>query len=269
MTSSPRLRYTPFIRNAFLTMLAYRLRYYTGILTYFLFVSVHYFIWQAVFAGREGPINGFTFPQMITYIAVGWVSRSSYFSDIDEEMDDLVRTGQISIYLLRPVNFQVMLLMQAFGASLFRATCFSLPLGLLIVLVFPVEPPPSILAFLLFVLSSFGAFLVLAELNFLVGLWAFSLKSIQGVMRTKYYLIQLFSGLLLPLTFFPGWIQTVLNFLPFKMIAYVPLQFYLGKIEGTRILAVLGQELFWVAALFLLGRTLWHRALERLTVQGG
>ena len=44
--------YTAFLRNAFLNMLAYRLRYYTGIVTYFMFVSVHFFIWQAIFSGE-------------------------------------------------------------------------------------------------------------------------------------------------------------------------------------------------------------------------
>ena len=90
--------YFSFVRNAFLNMLAYRMRYYTGILTYFLYVSVHYFIWNAVYAGK-GPdelINGFTFSEMITYISVGWVARSLYFSNIDEEIDTLVRSGQVS-----------------------------------------------------------------------------------------------------------------------------------------------------------------------------
>ena len=44
--------YEAFIRNSFLKMLAYRLRYYTGIITYLLFVSVYYFIWSAVYASE-------------------------------------------------------------------------------------------------------------------------------------------------------------------------------------------------------------------------
>ncbi len=49
-------------------MLAYRMRYFTGILTYLLFVTVHYFIWQAIFS-QKAPgelINGFTFTTMVT-----------------------------------------------------------------------------------------------------------------------------------------------------------------------------------------------------------
>ena len=70
--------YLAFITNAFLNMLAYRLRYYTGIVTYLHFVSVHYFIWQAVFAEQPSGarLNGFTFEEMVTYISIGWIARS-------------------------------------------------------------------------------------------------------------------------------------------------------------------------------------------------
>lgn len=257
----------PFIRNAFLAMLAYRLRYYTGIITYLVFVSVHYFIWRAVFANSDRVIHGFTFQEMVTYVVVGWISRSLYFSDIDEEMDDLVRTGQMSVVLTRPINFQLAMLFQALGGAIFRAVCFSVPLAIFILLFFPIIPPKSASSFLLFLFSTGIAFVIFAEVNFLVGLLAFSLKSIQGITRAKYFLMQLLSGLLLPLNFFPLWAQHVLDFLPFKTISYVPLQFYLGKVTSLPLVMI--NQLFWVIALYLLGHFLWHRALSKLTLQGG
>src|SRR5262250_2712115 len=42
--------YAEFVRVGFVNTLAYRLRYYTGIVTYFMYVSVYYFIWKAIFA---------------------------------------------------------------------------------------------------------------------------------------------------------------------------------------------------------------------------
>jgi len=264
-------RYTPFIRNAFLGMLAYRLRYYTGILTYTVFVSVHYFIWQAIFRskGEGSVINGFTLSQMVTYIAVGWISRSMYYSDVDEEIDELVKTGQLGVYLLRPVDFQIMMLTQAFGSSLFRATCFAIPLGIVIVMLFPVSPPASLLAFVSYLVSTLLGFAVLATFNFIVGLLAFSLKSIQGIVRAKYFLLQLFSGLLLPIAFLPGWLSSALWFLPFQAIAATPLQCYLGKLSGSALLLGLTAQLLWVIVLLLTGRVLWERAFRRLTIQGG
>ena len=42
-----------FARIGFLNMLAYRARYYVGVLTYLFNVAVYYFIWRAVF--RHSP----------------------------------------------------------------------------------------------------------------------------------------------------------------------------------------------------------------------
>ncbi|HWZ85666.1 MAG TPA: daunorubicin ABC transporter permease, partial [Thermoanaerobaculia bacterium] len=41
----------PFARIGFLNMLAFRARYYVGVLTYLFNVAVYYFIWRAVFRG--------------------------------------------------------------------------------------------------------------------------------------------------------------------------------------------------------------------------
>ncbi|MFN8389087.1 MAG: ABC-2 family transporter protein [Bdellovibrionota bacterium] len=263
--------YSSFMRMSFLTMLAYRLRYFTGILTYVLFVSVHYFIWKAVYSGlpADARINGFTLGEMITYVAVGWISRSFYFSNIDDEIDELVRSGQISVYLLRPVNFHLMMLSQAAGESLFRILFFSAPICIAVVTFFPVSLPPTFTDAARFFLSTASSFLILAEVNFAVGLLSFRLKSIQGIARAKYTLIQLLSGLFMPLAFFPGWFRTVVDYLPFKLISYVPLQFYLGKVSGDQIGEVFLNQVFWIVTLVGLSHYFFVRAMRRLTLQGG
>jgi ABC-2 type transport system permease protein len=252
-------------------MLAYRLRYFTGVITYLLFVSVHYFIWGAVFSTREpgAIINGFSFPEMVTYVSVAWMARSLYFSNIDNEINELVRTGQISVFLLRPVHFHWMMVCQAAGETLFRVIFFTLPIGIVIVSIFPVSPPVSMSAFLLFLLATAFAFLIFAEISFAIGLLAFSIKSIDGIIRAKYFLVQLLSGLLLPLSFFPDMFERILSFLPFRMIAYVPLQLYLGKIPHAEIGPIVLQQVAWSIALIILCEWMWRRVVSKLTLQGG
>ena len=263
--------YFAFSRIAFLKMLAYRLRFYTGIFTYFLFVAVYYFIWKAVYAGQPAgsQINGFSLTDMITYVAIGWIARSFYHSNIDYEMNDLVRTGHIANFLLRPVSLQGVMLFQAAGESLFRLVLFSLPISLVICSVFPVTGPVSSAHFIYFICSTVLGFLILAAINFLVGLWAFSLKSVQGVIRAKQNLIQLFSGLLIPIVFFPDWVQNVFALLPFQSIAYVPLKFYLGKIALESAPYELMLQGLWAVGLLILGQILWLRSATRLSIQGG
>ncbi|RMG39931.1 MAG: daunorubicin ABC transporter permease [Candidatus Dadabacteria bacterium] len=263
--------YTAFIRTAFLKMLAYRMRYYTGIFTYLLFVSVYYFIWQAIYSGRAAgaSVNGFTLSEMVTYVAAGWIARSFYHSNIDWEINELVRSGQISNFLLRPVNLQAVMLSQAIGESAFRLLFFSIPISVVIFSLFPANPPANLTDFFLFFLSTLLGFVVLASINFCIGMLAFSLKSVRGVIRTKQSLIMLLSGLLLPLPFFPAWLRIALEWLPFKAISYVPLQFYLGKIAAEKVPLTLATQSLWAIIMLLLGQYLWHRAIARLTIQGG
>ena len=263
--------YAAFARNAFLNMLAYRLRYYTGFINYLTFVSVNYFIWKAVFYNKPAGtlINGYTLTEMITYITVGWIARTLYFSNIDYAMNTMVETGEVSTHLIRPINIQLMLISQSIGELLFRIFFLFLPVACSFVLIFPIEGPVNLTAGLLFLWSVFASFLILSQINFLVGLSAFYLQSIFGVIRAKFYIVQLCSGLLLPLPFFPIWFQTALDYLPFKYITFIPLQFYLGKITQEMWASVFMEQLLWISILALAGAILWRQASAKLIIQGG
>ena len=62
--------YLAFARTSFLNILAYRARYFVGILTYFFNATVWYYIWRALFheKGEGATLGGFTFSQMLTYV---------------------------------------------------------------------------------------------------------------------------------------------------------------------------------------------------------
>ncbi len=274
LPSSSLTPYFAYVRASMLGMLAYRLRYFTGIITYLLYISIHYFIWSAVFAssgvaGESGRVFGYSLEEMVTYVVIGWIARSLCFSTIDWDIEELVRSGQISVYLSRPVNFQGMMLCQAFGEFVFRLVFFTVPIGLAVLPLFSIEAPASGMNTIFFGFAVLGSFVISAQINFLVGLVAFFIKSIHSLMQAKHYLIQLFSGLLLPLSFFPGWAEQVLSALPFQFITFVPLQIYLGKIEGTAAWGALLQMGLWIVALQIVGHLFWKKSAARLTVQGG
>ncbi|MGC1655760.1 MAG: ABC-2 family transporter protein, partial [Candidatus Acidiferrales bacterium] len=96
--------YAEFSRIGFVNILAFRLRYFAGIITYLLNVTVYYFIWSAVFRNASGSIAGFSLPQMITYVSVGWMIRSFYWNTIDQEMAYEVIEGKIAMDLIKPVS---------------------------------------------------------------------------------------------------------------------------------------------------------------------
>ncbi|HKV24877.1 MAG TPA: ABC-2 family transporter protein [Candidatus Acidoferrum sp.] len=261
--------YAEFIRIGFVNILAFRLRYYTGIITYLINVTVYYFIWRAVFANSAGPIAGFSLPQILTYVSVGWIIRSFYWNTIDQEMAYEVLDGKIAMDFIKPVSVQWMWLARAMGESAFRLILLTAPTAIVVTLVFPVLPPASHLNFFLFFIAAIGSFFIMGALNFIIGTCAIPLTSILALIRAKFWLIELLSGLLIPLNFFPRPLQIISHLLPFEHIAYTPLQIYLGRLSLPETLRLLALEYFWVVALLVLGHLWWVRATRKITIHGG
>jgi ABC-2 type transport system permease protein len=260
--------YFEFARVAFLKILAYRLRYFTGILTYFVNVAVYFFIWRAIYSSSTR-VAGYDLEQMTTYVAIGWIIRSFYFNNIDRDLAAEVIEGKIAINLIKPVDPQLMYLWQAAGEACFRLLLFTLPIAGLVFAVFPVHGPASAAAFLLFAASTLLALVLLALINFFVGTMALQLQSILGVIRAKYFVLEFLSGLLLPLTFFPPAMRRAMHFLPFPHVSYSPVQIYLGNVRGVEAATTLLVQLGWIAALYAAGRLYWGFATRRLSIQGG
>jgi ABC-2 type transport system permease protein len=113
------------------------------------------------------------------------------------------------------------------------------------------------------------ALLILTHVNFLVGMCAFPLKNVDGVMRAKHYMLELLSGVQMPIAFFPPLLVKISAFLPFSSIASVPTRVWLGKLDGDALLQGLATQAAWALGLALASAWVWNRATKRLTVQGG
>ena len=260
--------YLEFGRVGFVNALAYRLRYFTGIVTYFIYVSVYYFIWKAIYE-HSTSIEGFDFSQLLTYIGVGWIIRSFYFNNIDQELAYQVMEGRLAMDLIKPVNIQLMYVARAAGESIFRLVLLTAPTALLLFFVYPLLPPSSGRHTGVFLVSVILSFLIVAAINFIVGTFALRLQSILGLMRAKFFLLELFSGLLLPISFFPEVFQKIFALLPFEYISYVPMLIYLGKLDGSGLARAIALQFFWVAVLLAIGNAMWSWSSRKVTIQGG
>ena len=266
--ASPWRAAIPFARIGFLNMLAFRARYYVGVLTYLFNVAVYYFIWRAVFR-QGGSVAGMTLDDMVTYVAVGWAIRSFYFNEIDRELGTQVQEGKLAMNLIRPVDFQTVMIADAAGQSAFRAVLFTVPIAIVLALLFPLKAPASPLAGVLFLASASLSFFLVAALNFLVGLLAIRSKSILGILRAKYLVFELLSGLLIPTTLFPQPLRSILFASPFPHINFTPAALYLGQATGPRAFGLLALQAGWTVGLLALGQYAWRRSRRRITIQGG
>ncbi len=264
------------MRLTFLKLMAYRMRYLTGIATYGVFVGGQYFIWKAIWAskglGPDDRMDGLTLAQLTTYLAVGYIARAAYFTNTDSEIAGRFQSGDVTLDLLKPLDFHGQWLTQAAGETAFRLVFFAAPMALILVPMFGVLPPAGD-GWWQFPLLFIAAFWINAELNLLTGTAAFFLEDITGLMSLKRNLLMLLSGLMVPLHFLPGFIADATSWLPFALISYYPTMAWVGQLgsaHGTpSFAAVLGLAIGWMLLLRLANLLLWSRAKLRLEVQGG
>ncbi len=260
--------YIEYSRLAIQSLLAYRTNYIIGVLTYLIHVAVYYFIYKALYS-QGGNINNYSLEDMVTYVSVGWISKSLYLNYIDHEVAGDVQKGRIAVELVKPLDYQFLNYAKGLGQTFFRLIFFTPPIILATALAYPVHPPSSWYNFFLFLISTFLSVLLYLGLNYLMGLVAVYTVSIVGILYPKNMLIELFSGLLVPIDWFPSWFQTLSSFLPFKYIAFIPLSLYLGRIDHFLAYKALLIQLFWVVILFVAGRLMWNMCKRKITIYGG
>jgi ABC-2 type transport system permease protein len=124
---------------------------------------------------------------------------------------------------------------------------------------------PSPVNALLFVLSVTLAVVVSLGVRFLYNLPAFWLLDIRGVLVIAITVNLFFSGMIMPIAFFPSWLGDVARALPFASALQTPIDVWLGHSNVWRIVL----QAAWAVALLALGRFVLARATRKVVVQGG
>lgn len=78
------------------------------------------------------------------------------------------------------------------------------------------------------ILSVLLAFLMNFYVNYTIGLTSFWLVQSGGIRNAFMLVSGIFSGALIPLDFFPHWLQMIQFFLPFQYLAYLPAMVFTG-----------------------------------------
>lgn len=260
--------YLEMIRIRFLMMLAYRVNYYSGIIIYAINIGAYYFLWLAIYGNQE-TLGGLSATQMSTYIAVAWMARAFYFNNIDREMALEIKEGRVAIELIRPYHYLLMKMMQGLGEGIFRFFFFSLPGMVFIALLFPIYVPTDVSVLGIYFVSIILAFLINTQINIITGILTFFFFNNEGLMQTKRVIVDLFSGLLIPIVLFPSWAANLLSYLPFQAISYLPAMIFTGGLSGVEAFQAIILQIVWFIVLLVPIQILWMKAKRNLIVQGG
>ncbi len=180
-----------------------------------------------------------------------------------------VYDGSIGQDMLKPTSLQAQHAANELGGALFHAVAYALPLLLVAVVCYDLLLPASGAAFGVFLVSAALGRVIAALINCIIGYSAFWLMNNWFMSYFEKALMVLFGGTLVPMWFYPAWLNEVSAYLPFKYVNYLSLDLYLGRVPSQEIPAMLGMQVLWIAVLLLIERAVWHAAQRRITVQGG
>jgi ABC-2 type transport system permease protein len=261
--------YAAFAQSAFQTELAYRSQVWAGLFSQLIVVFAKIAIWNSIFAGRTSA-DGVTLPDMITYAIIsGTVVAAWDWEGFVHDVGTSIRTGDVAIYLLKPLRYPLYLFAGACGGLAFRLLTIVVPTVVIIAFVYVIEPPASVLDGALFIVFWLLSFLLLFAMAAIAGLLAFWLLTVFSLQWMLIALLSFLSGAFVPLWFFPGWLAAIVKLSPFPYVGYYPTAIYLGKIGDAELLPVLTIGIFWVLLLGGAVPLLWGRASSRIIVQGG
>lgn len=250
------------------TILAYPTTAWGALVTTTLQVFVFYYIWMAIYK-EDSIINGISREQIITYIILSRVIYTQITWGFIPKIGSKIHAGGIIMDMLKPIDFQLYMYLGRLGDFIAFAAMTATPVLIICGFSLGMQPPASPLVLIYFFLSLFFAMTISFFVEFWIGLLTFYTNFSWGLQTFQESLVALFSGALIPLSFFPHWLLVITNLLPFKEMSYSPVAIYLGLIQGNEIYKTLGFQFAWVIALMILSRLFYSFVIRKITVQGG
>ncbi|MGW1490759.1 ABC transporter permease [Streptomyces sp. NBC_00191] len=249
----------------------YRMATAAGVFTNTVFGFILAYTYQALWDERPH-LGGYDMPEALTYVWIGQALLATaglMGGGFEDELIERIKTGDIAIDLYRPVDLQLWW----FSANLGRAAFHLLGRGVVPMIVgalaFDLALPSSPLTWPAFLLSVALGVTVSFAVWYLVALSAFWMMDGAGTAHIAWLAGMFFSGMLLPLTVFPGALGEVARALPWASMLQVPADVFLEKRTGWGLVQAYAFQLGWAVVLLAAGRLVQSAATRRVVVQGG
>jgi ABC-2 type transport system permease protein len=232
----------------------------------FILCGVYLTLWQE----RPG-LGGYDVSDALTFV---WLQQGLlmpigiFGATTTVELGERVRSGEIAVDLYRPTRLMLWWLSVDLGRAMFQLLVRGGAPLLVGALVFDLKFPSGLTAWLAVAVGLVFGILVSFGLRYLVALSGFWINDSRGMEHLALVLSLFFSGTILPLVVFPGWIGEFARATPWAATLQVPIDIWLGRNQGGTGAALMFQ-LGWILVLLLAGQLATSLATRKVVIQGG
>ncbi len=266
-------------RTALGERLVYRGDFALGTLMRFLPIITQIFLWFAVFdaigtaTGESAArLGGYNFEEMVAYYLLTMIGRAfSSMPGLASGISRQIREGEIKRYLIQPIDLVSFLLITRIAHKTAYYAVAIAPFALVFYLCrgyFTQGFPPTsvFVAFLATLVMGFMIGFFMEAAIGMIGFWFLEVSSLLFVFMLFTFFL---SGHMFPLSLLPPGIEGLVQFLPFKYLAYFPAAVFLQKVPEDRLWLELGIEAIWLIVFIVASRVAYARGVKRYSGYGG
>ena len=248
---------------------AYRLAALAGLVANTTFGFLKVAILLATVEAAGGELDGYDAGSMAAYI---WISQG-LLGSVNlfgrTEVAERIRTGDVVVDFLRPLDVQAAAVATEVGRNLFALLPRGIPSVLVGALVVGMTMPTSPLPYVLGLVSVLLGITVSVTTVYLVAATGFWLVETRGVQILYMVVSGFLAGLFVPISLFPAPLLALASATPFPSMLQYPVDVLSGRVEGVAALGLVAAQVAWLVATAALGHDLTRRGRHKLEVQGG
>ncbi|HUP57251.1 MAG TPA: ABC-2 family transporter protein [Bdellovibrionota bacterium] len=254
------------LKNGFSDATAYRVEFLFEVLgAAFVPAAIQILLWYALFnLGGATEVAGLTYPEMIQYTFASVLFSQVRGGDHDFELQEMIRSGALSNYLLRPVGVIEFVYLRGMAPKIFIAGV-ALVIGIVTSPWTGLMPERMVGAMAMAFLGNIIHYQIGAALATTAFLW----EEAYSVLMVKNMIVGILSGEQIPLNLFPESMSWIWKSTPFYLYVFGPAQYALGRWSHQEFLFNFGIGLCWMVGASLLIRVTWELGIKRYLSLGG
>jgi ABC-2 type transport system permease protein len=228
---------------------------------------IYLMVWRAV-AGQGDELGGYTESSLAAYYIIFLFLRHFVLVQSMWVYEWRIRTGEMSILLLRPLHPIHTDLAEVISYKLFASMVLA-PILVVMAIVFEAEFTAAWWMWLLFVPAAVlgAAVRFIFQYAFsLLGFWTTRINAIEqmyGIAQT------FFGGALAPLALLPAPLLTIASVLPFRWILAFPIELAMGRLAIEEIIGGFLAQILWLVGVTPIMLVVWRSAVKHYGAVGG
>jgi ABC-2 type transport system permease protein len=259
-------KYPAIFKINLLNSLAYPAELFTRSGMILIFMLVFYQLWNVTFAAVGSfTMNGLTLHDTMWYLLLAEtieLGRPRQARVVSQQVKD----GSIAYLLNKPYDFLLYQLAGGLGESLPRMAMLFIVGGSLVWIMAGAPPITQNWPFAFAALI--GSWLLHFIVNSLIGLAAFIAEETSPFEWIYQKLVFILGGMLIPLDFYPSWLQAIAKSLPFAYMMYGPSRLFV-KMNMQLFIQIIAGQALWLVILGGLLVLSFSLGVRRLAINGG